>query len=48
MKEVERETTKIAKRMARDAGQSEAMWQLFLTEAYREYYGLTSLSEPTS
>lgn len=33
-------TTRIAKRMAQDAGQPEALWELFLLDAYREYYGL--------
>jgi len=33
-------TEKIARRMAREAGEPEAFWELHLTEAYREYYGL--------
>lgn len=38
--ETEVATTKIAKRLAFESGQPEAMWQLFLTAAYREYYNL--------
>jgi hypothetical protein len=40
VKEVERETEKIARRMAKEAGQPESLWELFLLDAYQEYYGL--------
>lgn len=41
-KETEQATTRIAKRLAREAGKPEGLWELFLLEAYREYYGLDS------
>ena len=34
----EHETEKIARRMAREAGQPEVFWEMFLVEAYREYF----------
>jgi hypothetical protein len=35
-------TEKIARRMARQAGQPEAFWELHLTQAYEEYHGLNA------
>lgn len=40
MSEVEKATEKIAKRMAKEQTGSDALWEMFLTEAYREYYKL--------
>jgi len=40
MPRVECDTEKIARRMAREAGQPEALWELFLLDAYKEYYQL--------
>ena len=37
---IEKATEKIARRMAREAGHPEAMWELFLVEAYEEYHDL--------
>jgi hypothetical protein len=39
-KEIEQATEKIARRMAREDGQPEALWELYLMAAYQEYYGL--------
>lgn len=38
---IEQATTRIAKRLAREAGQPESLWQLFLMAAYEEYHGIT-------
>jgi hypothetical protein len=44
--DVEKLTTVIAKRMAREAGYPTAMWELFLQEAYDEYFH--GSSQPTT
>jgi len=41
---VAQETEKIARRMARDTGEPEGLWELFLMDAYREYYKLDQVA----
>jgi hypothetical protein len=43
---VEKGTEKIARRMAREAGKPEGLWELFLGEAYAEYYGVDGAFVP--
>jgi len=39
-KNVERETEKIARRIAKEQGYPESFWEMFLLDAYREFHGL--------
>lgn len=38
--ELEKRATEVAKRICRDAGIDEGLWQMVLHEAYRELYDL--------
>jgi len=47
-KKTEYETEKIARRMAKEVMGSESLWQMFLHDAYQEYYKLSEArGEPT-
>lgn len=41
----EQATEKIARRMAKESMGSESLWELFLQDAYREYYELAGEQE---
>ena len=40
--ETEQAIEKIARRMCKEAGQSSGLWELFLNDAYREYFQMDS------